>query len=419
MKSNELFSQAKACIPGGVSSPVRSFKHVGGEPVFFERAQGARLFDVDGRSFVDFCLSFGPHLLGHGHPDVVSAIREQAGRGTSFGACHAGEAELVRRMLAAYPFLDQARLVNSGTEACMTALRIARGYTGRAKILKFEGCYHGHSDGLLAKAGSGVAHLAESDSAGVPPGAVGDTVIARLDRLDSVREAFRLLGSQIAAVILEPVPANWGLWIPTREHLQAIVAIARENGSLVIFDEVISGFRVGPSGACGRFDLQPDLVTLGKIVGGGLPLAAVLGKGAVMSRLAPEGDVYQAGTLSGNALSVAAGKAVLDRLAAEPPYAALEFTTTAFVAGLHRIAEKFGATEARSFSSIFWLGFSPRTQAFPPPVTPDGAAAYARFFRHALDRGVYLPPSPYEVGFLSTAHTTEVLDGVLAALEKD
>ena len=267
-KSQELFLRAQSLIPGGVNSPVRAFKHVGRNPIYFERGEGPYLIDVDGNRYVDFCSSFGPLILGHSHPKVVEAIIDQASKATTFGACHAKEVKLAELILKNYPYLDQVRLLNSGTEAVMTAIRVARGATGRPKILKFEGCYHGHSDGLLAKSGSGVAELAESSSQGVPDSIVKETVVARYDSIETVEKAFKQFGKEIAAVIIEPIPANEGLWVPRQAQLEEICMLAKLHGALVSFDEVISGFRFGLSGASGFYQLKPDLVTLGKIIGG-------------------------------------------------------------------------------------------------------------------------------------------------------
>jgi glutamate-1-semialdehyde 2,1-aminomutase len=416
-RSEELFKEASQMIPGGVNSPVRSFKHVGITPVYFERAEGPYLFDVDGKQYVDFCLSFGPHILGHGNPGVVRAVTEQAKKAMSFGACHPKEVELARWVLKAYPFLERVRLVNSGTEATMTAVRIARGATNRAKIIQFEGCYHGHSDGFLAKAGSGVAMLSESSSKGVPAAIVKDTLNAKYDSLDSVKALFAAYPEQIAAIILEPVPANHGLRIPAREHLKSLIEIAHANGALVIFDEVISGFRLGLAGASGYYDLQPDIVTLGKILGGGLPCAAIAGRKEILDHLAPLGSVYQAGTLSGNPLATAAGCAVMEQLFANPPYAGFEFACTAFAEGLREILARSGPVQIPHIGSIFWIQFGEaKDEAFPPAISPESAQRYAEFFKKALAAGIYFSPSPYEVGFLSTEHTPEVLSGVLEKL---
>ena len=410
--SLELFKKAEKLIPGGVNSPVRSCKHVGVTPTYFQKGEGAYLYDVDGARYTDFCLSFGPHLLGHSHPRMVEAIQKQVLLGTSFGACHPGEVELAERLLRAYPFLQKARLVNSGTEAVMTAVRLARGYTGKPKIIVFDGCYHGHSDGLLAKAGSGVAELAEASSSGVPTSIVADTLIAKFGDLSSVEAHFRTYPDQIAAILLEPIPANNGLNVPKKEFLTGILNLAKKYGALTIFDEVISGFRVSYSGAAGLYDLQPDLVTLGKIIGGGLPLAALLGREEIMNRLAPLGDVYQAGTLSGNPLAVAAGNAVLKELEENPPYEILKIRTENFANEL----EKLTGARVHRVASLFWMDFGPLSESFPPEITPDQKKTYAEFFKRALRAGAYFAPSPYEVGFLSIAHTEQVLAETLERL---
>ncbi len=415
-KSNELFEKAKKVIPGGVNSPVRSFRGVGGTPVYFQSAKGPYLYDVDGNEYVDFCLSFGPHILGHCHPAVMAAVSEQLRDATSFGACHPKEVELAEWILKGYPFLGSVRLVNSGTEAVMTAIRVARGKTKRNKILKFEGCYHGHSDGLLAKAGSSVAELSESSSSGVPHSVVEDTISVRLDSQDEIQKAFQLYGKEIAAVIIEPIPANYGLRIPLPAELENICMLARQNGSLIIFDEVISGFRVGLSGACGIYDLQPDIVTLGKIIGGGLPLAAIVGKKEVMEVLAPLGEVYQAGTLSGNPLAVAAGIATLKVLFSNAPYQALERTTKKFTNELQKLLGS--KAELLQMGSLFWFNFERSSNAFPPELTTNGKEKYSQLFHRLLNEGVYLPPSPFEVCFTSIQHDESVLEKVLEKFER-
>lgn len=415
-KSRTLFERAQHLIPGGVNSPVRAFKHVGKTPIYFDRGEGPFLFDVDGNRYVDFCSSFGPLILGHSHPRVIQAIKDQAVKATTFGACHAKEVKLAELILKSYPYLDQVRLLNSGTEAVMTAIRVARGVTQRPKILKFEGCYHGHSDGLLAKAGSGVAELAESSSQGVPDSIVKETIIARYDSPESIERAFKQYGKEIAAVILEPIPANEGLWVPRQAQLEEICMLAKLHGALVIFDEVISGFRIGLKGASGYFNLKPDLVTLGKIIGGGLPLAACVGTKQCMSFLAPMGPVYQAGTLSGNPLATAAGIAVLNELFSKDPYAMLEKRTRRFVAKLKE--EVLPDWDFAQLGSVFWMSRTPLSGVFPPVITDQDKKAYAEFFATALEAGAYFAPSPFEVGFLSTAHTDDVLDEVVDKLKK-
>jgi len=417
-RSHQLFENATRLIPGGVNSPVRSFKHVGTEPIYFTRGEGPYLFDVDGRRYIDFCLSFGPLILGHSAPQVVEALTTQAKSATSFGACHPAEVEMASLILKAYPGLDQVRLVNSGTEAVMTAIRLARGWTSRTKIIKFEGGYHGHSDGLLAQAGSGVAALTESSSRGVPESVVKDTLVARLDDLSSLSRLFESHKGQIAAVVLEPVPANYGLWIPEKAQLEEICRLARAAGALVLFDEVISGFRVALGGAVERYGLVPDLVTLGKVIGGGLPLAAVVGRREIMQKLAPVGDVYQAGTLSGNPLATAAGIAVIKTLMDRPPYETLAARTARFASELERKLTSAGVpARVISSASLFWIELHPGPKTFPPVISAESHRAFASLFKFALERGVYLAPSPYEVGFLSTAHTDAVIDAALESLD--
>jgi len=416
--SHLLFQRAEKIIPGGVNSPVRSFKHVGMNPIYFERAEGAYLYDVDGQKYLDFCLSFGPHLLGHSHPKVVQAISDQVKKATSFGACHPLEIELAEKILEFYPFLDKARLVNSGTEAVMTAVRVARGFTGRSKILVFDGCYHGHSDGLLAKAGSGVAELVEASSNGVPSSIVEDTLIARLDDFSSIERWFEKFPNEIAAILLEPIPANNGLFLTPKELLVKISDIAKKHASLLIFDECISGFRVTPQGACGYYDLRPDLVTMGKIVGGGLPLAALAGKKEIMDKLAPVGDVYQAGTLSGNPLAVAAGLAVLREMQSTRPHAWIENQTKKFVSQLEKLLSTYAPSRVRQVSSLFWIEFGKGSHSFPPEIQSENKKTYAEFFKRALEAGIYFAPSPYEVSFVSAAHTDSALEEALNRLKK-
>lgn len=414
----KLFERAEKAIPGGVNSPVRSCKHVGMNPLYFERAEGPYLFDVDGKRYVDFCLSFGPHLLGHSHAKVVGAITEQVKKATSFGACHPLEIDLAEEILKFYPFLQKARLVNSGTEAVMTAVRVARGFTGKPKIIVFDGCYHGHSDGLLAKAGSGVAELVEASSSGVPSSIVEDTLIARLDDFSTIENLFEKYPGQIAAVLMEPIPANYGLHITSKDLLEKISQLAKRNGSLLIFDECISGFRVTPQGACGHYDMKPDIVTMGKIVGGGLPLAAVAGRREIMDKLAPVGDVYQAGTLSGNPLAVAAGLAVLKEINAFPPYELITQRTQRFVKKLQNVISQVWPLQIRQLSSLFWIEFGNGSSSFPPEITAENKRIYSEFFRKALEAEMYFAPSPYEVSFMSIMHTDEVLDEAIEKLKK-
>lgn len=413
------FEKAKKVIPGGVSSPVRAFRHVDRPPVYFQSAEGPYLYDVEGKRYIDFCLGFGPHVLGHSPDFVTKAVEAQLKKGTSFGACHPGEVELARKILVSYPFLQKVRLVNTGTEAVMTAIRLARGATSRSKIIKFEGCYHGHSDGLLAKAGSGVAELSESSSKGVPDSIVAETLIAKYDDLSTVKAYFQQYPKDVAAVIVEPIPANDGLWIPTYEHIRSLCEMAKANGALVIFDEVITGFRLGLGGATAFFDLKPDLVTLGKAIGGGLPLAAVIGTEAIMNLLAPEGPVYQAGTFSGNILSVAAGNAAVTTLFEKrPEWNAFDKRSEAFAAEVKNLISPLGDVQMTSLGSIFWFRFGKPDTAFPPTIDASSKHQYAQLFSRALDEGVYLPPSPYEVCFTSFAHSDSVLADALDRLKR-
>ncbi|MCB0403353.1 MAG: glutamate-1-semialdehyde 2,1-aminomutase [Bdellovibrionales bacterium] len=413
--SEQWYQRALKVTPGGVHSPVRSLKNVDAQPIFFSYGDGAYLHDVDGKSYVDFCLSFGPHILGHCPEVVTRALREQVGKALSFGACHPLEVELSERILQSYPFLQKVRLVNSGTEAVMTAIRTARAFTRKSKIIKFDGCYHGHSDSLLSKAGSGVAALNEASSLGVTPSQVSDTLTATFDDLSEFEALLEKWKGDVAAVLLEPVPANNGLHVPRRKHLQAMMELAHRHQALVIFDEVITGFRLSLSGASGYFDLTPDLVTLGKIIGGGLPLAAVAGRTEILDQLAPLGGAYQAGTLSGNPLATAAGCAILTELAQNPPYQKLELATQDFADELERLVQKFDMRVPR-IASMFWLQAS-EGEAFPPQIGDAQRALYGKIFRKALKVGVYLPPSPYEVGFLSTAHLGRPLEQTLEKLE--
>ena len=403
-ESARLYARALERLPGGVNSPVRAFGAVGGTPVFFARGSGSRMQDADGHDYLDFCQSWGPLILGHAHPEVVRAVKQAAARGLSFGACHAAEADLAELILTGYPGAERVRLVSSGTEAVMTALRIARGATGRPLILKFEGGYHGHHDSLLVKAGSGLATTGLASSAGVPAATAAATLVARLDDEESVSAAFAARGSEIAATILEPVPANNGLLPQRAEFLDHVAAVTRGAGALLIADEVITGFRLryGASAAAAR--LQPDLITLGKIIGGGLPIGAVAGSARLLELLAPAGPVYQAGTLSGNPLSVAAGSATLQALADRQRYAELEALGAALEQAV-RAAAAPGLQLIRR-GSMLWPYYAssgpPRAaHQIAEPAIERFNRAYAGF----LERGLYLPPSGYEVGFLATAHT--------------
>lgn len=403
-------------MPGGVNSPVRAFRSVGGAPIFAKRSHGAILETVDGRELIDFCMSFGPLILGHAHPEVVDAIARAATSGTSYAVTTEAEIEMAELLKRAIPSIERVRLVSSGTEACMTAARVARGFTGRSRILKFSGCYHGHADCLLVKAGSGVAGVASASSAGVPEECAGNTLVARYNHPEDVERLAREHGDQLAAILVEPVGANVGLMPPDPGFLDFLRATCDRIGALLVFDEVITGFRMTFGGYQSLCGVTPDLTCLGKIIGGGLPVGAVGGRADVMERLAPLGDVYQAGTLSGNPVSVAAGLANLRVLERDQPYAALEAATTAFVAHLRRAAADAGrVVQIPTMGSIFSVFFTDRPIHDFDDVLATKKDEYISMFRRLLDDGVYLPPSPFEVSFLSIAHTPALLDRAAAA----
>jgi len=415
-RSDELFSRAKAVIPGGVSSPVRAFKAVGGAPLFVARAEGARFWDEDGRAFIDYVGSWGPMILGHAHPAVVEAVRDATLRGTSYGAPCAAEVELAERIVRQVPSVEKVRFVSSGTEAAMSALRVARGFTGRRKILKFDGCYHGHADSLLVAAGSGVATLGIPGSPGVPEGTVADTLVAPFNDVAAVEGVVTAHGPDLAAVIVEPVCGNMGTVAPKTGYLEALRAITRANGSVLIFDEVMTGFRLALGGAQQRYGIRPDMTCLGKIVGGGLPAAAYGGRTDIMATVAPDGPVYQAGTLSGNPLAMAAGIAILDLLARPGTYEALEALSARLEDGLRKAARDAGAlvtiNRVGSMITVFFCA---------GPVTDYATAKasdtkrFGRFFHAMLERGVYLPPAQFEAAFVSLAHGETEIDLTVAA----
>jgi glutamate-1-semialdehyde 2,1-aminomutase len=415
-RSEELFERAKAVIPGGVSSPVRAFKAVGGSPLFVARAEGARFWDADGRAFLDYVGSWGPMILGHAHPAVLDAVRDALARGTSYGAPCELEAELAERVVRLVPSVEKVRFVSSGTEATMSALRVARGFTGRRKILKFDGCYHGHADSLLASAGSGVATLGIPGSPGVPEGTVADTLVAPFNDVAAVEAVVAAHGQDLAAIIVEPVCGNMGTVAPGPGYLQALREITRRNGTVLICDEVMTGFRLAPGGAQQLYGLTPDMTCLGKILGGGLPAAAYGGRADIMATVAPEGPVYQAGTLSGNPLAMAAGAALLDLLAKPGTYEALEARSARLEKGLRRAAAEAGVTvtinRVGSMITVFFCA---------GPVTDYATAKssdtkrFGRFFHAMLDRGVYLPPAQFEAAFVSLAHGESEIDQTTAA----
>ncbi len=410
--SREYFDRALRITPGGVHSPVRAFKGVGGTPVFFRSAQGGTLTSVDGREYIDFCQSFGPLILGHRDRDVSEAVREAIETAWTFGACEPYSLELAEWITSRLPWVEMLRFVSSGTEAVMSALRVARAATGRNRILKFEGCYHGHSDSLLVKAGSGLAGVAASSSAGVSSTVSGETLVAPLDDEKAVREVFGQFGNEIAAVILEPLPANYGLLVQRREFIDEIIRLARANGALVIFDEVISGFRVALGGMAEVLSIRPDLVTYGKVIGGGFPVAAYGGRRDLMELVAPSGPVYQAGTLSANPVGMRAGLATLQKVERVDAYAQLEQRTETFC---YRLSSEFKERglpfQITRAASIFWLhSATDRAIRRIEQIPPENTNAFAKVFHAALDRGVYLSPSGYEVNFISLAHSDELLE---------
>lgn len=415
-RSAELFERAQRLSPGGVNSPVRAFKAVGGGPIFMRKGSGCWVEDVDGNRYVDYLGSWGPLILGHAHPKVVDAVRAAAEDGTSFGAPTEREVELARMIVEAFPSIEMVRLVSSGTEACMSAIRAARAFTGRNKLVKFDGCYHGHADSLLVRSGSGAMTLGSPDSPGVPEAVARETLSAGYNDLASVRRAFDLFGEDVAAVIVEPIAANMGVVPPQPGFLEGLHDLTRRHGALLILDEVMSGFRVAYGGAQELYGIRGDLTCLGKIVGGGLPLAAYGGRRDIMEQISPVGPVYQAGTLSGNPLATAAGLATLTELRRADPYAELERRSAALEAGVADAAESAGAavTTAR-VGSMLTAFFSGTAVTDYESAKRSDTAAYAAFFQRMLERGVYLAPSQFEAAFLSTAHSDAEVERTVAA----
>jgi len=416
-KSEALFKRAVACLSGGVNSPVRAFKAVGGTPVYIDKGEGPFIYDIDGNKYLDFCCSWGPLILGHAHPEVVRTIHETALKGTSFGAVHENEVLLGELIKKLCPHIDLLRFVSSGTEAVMSAIRLARGYTNRDKIIKYSGCYHGHSDYLLASAGSGLATLGIPASAGVPEDFTKHTLIAPLDDESAIEELFDKYGGEIAAIVIEPVPANNGLLLQRKEYLQFLRKITSEHGALLIFDEVISGFRVGRSGAAGLYGITPDLCTYGKVVGGGLPVGAFGGRADIMNMLAPNGPVYQAGTLSGNPLAMACGLTTLRFLDEHNGWKGLEKRSAGFVEELEKASGNLPINIVRN-GSIFWIAFQEEAPRKAEDIADGAADKYKVLFRKALEAGIYIAPSAYEVGFISMVHNEDDLSGAAGKIGK-
>lgn len=408
-KSIELYQKALNFFPGGVNSPVRAFRSVGGTPIFIKKGSGSRIWDADGNEYIDYCCSWGPLILGHANDKVVKAISNTAANGTSFGAPTELENELAELILTFNKYIEKIRFVSSGTEAVMSAIRLARGYTKRNKILKFEGCYHGHSDSLLVKAGSGLVTFGETSSAGVPKSFVDETIVVSLDNEEAVKEAFAKFKNEIACVIIEPIPANNGLLLQRKEFLEFLRKICTENGTLLLFDEVISGFRVAFCGAAGYYNIQPDIITYGKIIGGGMPVGAYGASKEIMSCISPDGNVYQAGTLSGNPVAMAAGIAQLKECLKPDFYIELERKTKLLI---QTIIEKFQPKnfpfKIHQIGSIFWIAFSNQEHIRKAEDIDSESMKYFRIL-HAelLKNGIYLGPSGYEVGFVSEAHSEE------------
>jgi len=419
VRNEDLFKQAQQHIPGGVNSPVRAFRSVGGVPRFIDYARGARMWDVEGRAYIDYVGSWGPAITGHAHPRILKAVREAAAKGLSFGAPTAAEVEMAELLCVSLPSLDMVRLVSSGTEATMSAIRLARGYTGRADIIKFEGCYHGHADSLLVKAGSGMLTFGHPSSAGVPENFARHTIVLDYNDLDSVEAVFEARGRKIAAVIVEPIAGNMNMVRPKSGFLEGLRHLCTRYGSVLIFDEVMTGFRVGPQGVQGLLGITPDLTTLGKVIGGGMPMGAFGGRRDIMEKLAPLGPVYQAGTLSGNPLAVAAGLASLKLISAPAFYKKLATCTRRLVKGLEAAARAAGVVfSADAVGGMFGLYFSERVPETFNDVMAMGSEHFNSFFHGMLEKGHYFAPSAFEAGFVSSAHSEADINATLAAAQE-
>ncbi len=418
-KSISLFQEAQTLLPGGVDSPVRAFRAVGGQPLFIERGEGPYLYDVDGNRFIDYVLSWGPLITGHAHPQVVKAIQDAAVKGTSYGAPSPLEVELAKCVMEFMPNIEMLRFVNSGTEATMSALRLARAYTKQDKIIKFDGCYHGHADLLLVQAGSGVITLGLPDSPGVPANTVKDTLVADFNNLESVEALFKKYPEQIAAIIVEPVAGNMGVVPPLPGFLEGLREITTREGSLLIFDEVMTGFRVHKGGAQALYNIKPDLTTLGKVIGGGLPVGAYGGKKEIMQLVAPAGPMYQAGTLSGNPLAMSAGIATLSLIQSEECWRMLEHAAGRLEVGIASAAQKAGIPiQQTRVGTMFTTFFSETKPVDWNTVKLADKARFGKFFQKMLENGVYLAPSQFEAGFISIMHTDEVIDSTIAKAEQ-
>ena len=417
--SHKLFAEALEYIPGGVNSPVRAFRGVGGEPFFADRAKGSRVWDVDGNEYIDYVCTWGPAILGHAHPVIIGAVKEAAEHGTSFGIPNPLEVKMARLIRSAVPSVQKVRMCNSGTEATMSAIRLARGFTRRDKIIKFDGCYHGHVDSLLVKAGSGALTFGHPDSAGVPAAFTQHTIVLPFNDVDAVKAAFAANVGQVAGIIVEPVPGNAGLYLPKMGYLQFLREITQSNGALLIFDEVMTGFRLAPGGAQERFGIRPDLSCFGKIIGGGLPVGAFGGRAEIMDCLAPLGPVYQAGTLSGNPLAMAAGIAALEELSKNKSYERLEQLGAQLEAGMKEAARTTGIpVQFNRIGSMFCGYFTEKPVHNLADAMSSDRARFAKFFHGMLAEGIYLAPSQFEAGFISTAHTTDDIEKTVKAAAK-
>src|SRR3954466_9581927 len=420
MKNSEsLFAEALRYIPGGVNSPVRAFRAVGGQPFFVNQARGARVWDVDGNAYIDYVLSWGPAILGHAHPKVISAVKTAAEHGTSFGIPNPGEVTMAKLICSLVPSVQKVRMTNSGTEACMSAIRLARGFTKRDKIIKFDGCYHGHADSLLVKAGSGALTFGNPDSAGVPAAFTQHTIVVPYNDVDAVKAAFAANKNQIAGIIVEPVPGNAGLYLPRAGYLEFLREQTTANGALLIFDEVMTGFRLAPGGAQQRYNITPDLSCFGKVIGGGLPVGAFGGRAEIMDCLAPVGPVYQAGTLSGNPIAMAAGIAALEELIATKAHDQLEKLGAQLESGMRDAAKSAGIpVQFNRCGSMFCGYFTSEPVHNLADAMKSDRERFKRYFHGMLEQGIYLAPSQFEAGFVSTAHTGEDIERTVNAAAK-